>query len=131
MVCTACKNHKPNKKSTSALAKLVGHEPSSGQPIYELVEKDDAHVCKPAQSTKWLNKVFLNRCYKAIKENPMTSIPKVYEKTLEEMKKEFFSQNPADAETTKQMEFERNVQSYENMQSSLYRYRWNFLPKDR
>ena len=49
------------------------------------------------------------------------------------MKKEFFSQNPADdAETTKQLqlEFEQNVRSYRNMMSSLYRYRWNFLPKD-
>ena len=49
------------------------------------------------------------------------------------MKKEFFSQNPADdAETTKQLrlEFEQNVRSYRNMMSSLYRYRLNFLPKD-
>ena len=48
------------------------------------------------------------------------------------MNKEFFSQNPADAETTKQLqlEFEQNVRSYRNMMSSLYRYRLNFLPKD-
>ena len=48
------------------------------------------------------------------------------------MKQEFFSQNPADAETTKQlqMEFDQNVRSFRNMMGTLYKYRWNFLPKD-
>lgn len=56
----------------------------------------------------------------------------LYEDTLEQMKKEFFSQAEADAETTKllQVEFEQNVRSYRNISSSLYRYRWQFIPKD-
>ena len=111
---------------------MVGHDPVSGQPIHELVEKDDYHVCKAAQSTKFLNKVFLNRCFRSIKENPLKSITKVYEENLESMKQDFFSQKAEDAETTKQlqMEFEQNVRSFRNMVGTLYKYRWNFLPKD-
>ena len=132
MICTACRNHKPENKYTYAVARLVGHDPVSGQPIHELVEKDDYHVCKAAQSTKFLNKVFLNRCFRSIKENPLKSITKVYEENLESMKQDFFSQKAEDAETTKQlqMEFEQNVRSFRNMVGTLYKYRWNFLPKD-
>lgn len=132
MICTACRNHKPENKYTYAVARLVGHDPVSGQPIHELVEKDDYHVCKAAQSTKFLNKVFLNRCFRAIKENPLKSITKVYEENLESMKQDFFSQKAEDAETTKQLqlEFEQNVRSFRNMVGTLYKYRWNFLPKD-
>ena len=90
MICTACRNHKPENKYTYAVARLVGHDPVSGQPIHELVEKDDYHVCKAAQSTKFLNKVFLNRCFRSIKENPLKSITKVYEENLESMKQDFF-----------------------------------------
>ena len=132
MICTACRNHKPENKYTYAVARLVGHDPVSGQPIHELVEKDDYHVCKAAQSTKFLNKVFLNRCFRSIKENPLKSITKVYEENLESMKQDFFSQKAEDAETTKQLqlEFEQNVRSFRNMVGTLYKYRWNFLPKD-
>ena len=132
MICTACRNHKPENKYTYAVARLVGHDPVSGQPIHELVEKDDYHVCNAAQSTKFLNKVFLNRCFRSIKENPLKSITKVYEENLESMKQDFFSQKAEDAETTKQlqMEFEQNVRSFRNMVGTLYKYRWNFLPKD-
>ena len=74
----------------------------------------------------------VSECFKSIKENPLRSITKVYEENLESMKQEFFSQNPVDAETTKQlqMEFDQNVRSFRNMMGTLYKYRWNFLPKD-
>ena len=57
---------------------------------------------------------------------------KLYEDTLESMKKEFFSQAEADMKRTQdlQMEFEQNVRSFRNIAGSLYRYRWQFIPKD-
>ena len=110
----------------------MGEDPVTGQPIHELLEKDDYHVCKPAQSTKWLNSVFLNRCYREIRKTPLTRIPQIYEKVLNEMKEEFFSQAPEDWQSTEalQVEFEQNVRSYRNIAGSLYRYRWQWIPKD-
>ena len=113
--CTGCKNMKGDKKKeTYAYAKQVGTDPATGQPIFELTDKETDHTCTPAQSTKWLNKVFLNRCYRAIRGNPIGCMTNMYDKILEEMKVEFFSQDPKDAERTKllQMEFEQNVRCY-------------------
>ena len=113
--CLGCKRVKgKDKKETYAYVKLVGHDPVTGQPIHELLSKDDYHKCCPAQSTKWLNRVFLNRCYRAIAERPLSRVSHIYDTVLESMKTEFFSQDPNDAARTKalQLEFEQNVRSY-------------------
>ena len=34
MICTACRGHKPEKKFTYAIARLVGHDPVSGQSFW-------------------------------------------------------------------------------------------------
>ena len=113
--CVGCKKLKgKEKKETYAYVKLVGHDPVTGQPIHELLSKEDDHQCCPAQSTKWLNRVFLNRCYRAIAERPLARVSQIYDTVLESMKTEFFSQDPRDAERTKalQLEFVQNVRSY-------------------
>ena len=127
--CVGCKN---KNKTTWARCKNVGTDAVTGQPIFEMLWKDDNHVCKAQQSTRWMNLVFLNRCFKAIRENPLGNISNIYDKTLLDMKQEYFSQAAADAKRTKvlQIEFAQNLRSYANIQSSLYRYRWNFVPKD-
>ena len=81
MICTACRGHKPEKKFTYAIARLVGHDPVSGQSFW--------------------TRCSLTGAFKSIKENPLRSITKVYEYNLESMIQEFFSQSPAYAETTK------------------------------
>ena len=126
--CVGCKL---KKKDTFALAKWMGNDPVTGQPIHKLLQKDDLHACTPAQSTKGLNKVFLNRCYEAIREKPLARLPQVYKDVLQAMKVEFFSQEPADAEITKtlQLEFEHNLRSFRNIQGCLYKYRCQFVPK--
>ena len=130
--CLGCKDKRASrKKNTYAIAKLVGKDPLTGQPIHELLEKDDVHTCIATQNTKWLNKVFLNRCYRAIRDEPLVSVVKIYDDILQAMKLEFFSQDPADAETTEalQLEFEQNIRSFRNIQKDLYKYRWQFVPK--
>ena len=56
----------------------------------------------------------------------------IYNQVLDEMSTEFFSSAPEDRDKTivLKTEWAQNIRSKRNISSSLYKYRWQFLPKE-
>ena len=132
--CNECYKKNP-KKYTWAFAKIVGYA-ENNRPELELVRIDSDHVCEQSANVKFLNKLFLDRCYEAILKNPTEQLKKIFNAKKLELEAEYFTVTPdtnpvlAAQIRAQEKEWKANARNLRNMKTSLYPYRHYFIPKD-
>ena len=132
--CNECYKKNP-RKYTWAVAKIVGHS-ENNRPELELVRIDHDHVCEQNANVKFLNKIFLDRCYEAIMKNPTEQLKKIYNAKKTELEAQYFTVTPntdpilAEQIKEQEKEWHAHARSLRNIKTSLYPYRHYFIPKD-
>ena len=132
--CNGCYAADPCKY-TWAIAKIVGYG-ENNKPELELTRIDHDHVCQPSANVRFLNKIFLDRCYNEIMKNPTERLKKIYHAVRTQLEAEYFTVTPdthpllAQQINEQKSEWHSKARTLRNIKTSLYPYRHYFIPKD-